>query len=242
MKESNRITLSDQAYHKYYNRNNFYSLFIGAFVESKSYIGNLISIAIGICFLLFVDISQIAEPRELLKAISAGLITYSITVIGFLIVAFTLLIVLNSSKSIFHYFAIEQSKYKRPLISILLSTFIVPIGVFILLFGVSIFLSFAIPIFGVESFRYKDKVIIFKILTGTIVALFIFSVLEFLAFFHNIFKFIVLSSYDAAKTFEQETIKERVLPDLKDSATLDRNLIEQNAREKIKKLKEDGTS
>ncbi len=235
-----KITLSDKAYYEYYNQNNFYSLFLNSLVHSKSYFGILFSLLISIFPLWFIDISHIDKPREFIFVVSNGLVTYSITIIGFLIVSFTILIILNSSLAIFRYFAIEDEKYKNPLIRVLLSVFIVPIGVFVILLILCLIINFSIPVFSVNSFEYSTKRIIFKFFIGIISFLFIYSITEFLAFFHNIYKFIVISSYDASSNFELEVIKEKgVMEKFKLKIESDKEIIIKNIEEELEKIKKD---
>jgi hypothetical protein len=145
-----------------------------------------------------------------------------------------MLMVLNTSKSFFRYFVLEDSKYKKPLIRILLSFFIIPIGVFIVLLLFSMLTSFMIPVFGTHQFTFSIKNLIFKIFIGIISFLFVFSIIELLSFFHNIYKFIVITSYDMAKNFEQEVIRKEILPGM----TLDdgSDLIVENITNKLKKM------
>jgi hypothetical protein len=213
-KDNGRITLSDEAYYKYYDHKNFISLFISSFLQSGRaiIIETGISFFIGLVCFLGIRVSYISKPREFISVVCTGMTSYSITTIGFLLVAFTMLMILNDSKSLFRYFALEDSRYKKPLIKILLSVFIIPIGVFILLLIFSMLIGFMIPVFDPQQFTYSDKEILIKIFVGFATFLFIFSIFEFLSFFHNIYKFIVITSYDMAKNFEQEVIKKEVLP------------------------------
>jgi hypothetical protein len=233
-----RITLSDEAYYKYYNEKNFVSLFISSFLG----LGRTVIIKIIVFFLLgfmcfiFIDISYIDKPREFILAVSTGMSSYSITTIGFLLVSFTMLVILNDSKSLFRYFALESSSYKKPLIKLLLSIFIIPIGVFILLMIFSMLIGFMLPIFGTQRFSYGEKNLFIKLFVGFIFSLFVFSILEFFSFFYNIYKFIVITSYDTAKNFEQDIINKTNILDKKvvDDGSAE---IEKNIRDKVDKLK-----
>jgi hypothetical protein len=211
------IILSDTAYYKYYDQGNFISLFASSFLHSgrSTVIVAAASFLLGCFCFLFVKISYINQPREFVSAVCTGMTTYSITTIGFLLVAFTLLVVLNDSKSSFSFFVIEDSKYKKPLLKVLLNIFIVPIGVFSLLLMVSMLTNFMIPVFGIHQFTYAGKNLIFKIFTGVFVFLFLFSTLEFFSFFHNIYKFIVIISYNTAKEFELDEINKLKVLDIK---------------------------
>jgi hypothetical protein len=211
-----RITLSDRAYYEYYDQGNFISLFVSSFLHSgySTIIVATTSFLLGCFCSLFVKISYIDQPREFVSAVCTGMTTYSITTIGFLLVAFTLLVVLNDSKSSFSFFAIEDSNYKKPLLKVLLNLFIVPIGVFILLLMFSMLTGFLIPVFDSHQFTYAGKNLIFKIFAGFFAFLFLFSTLEFVSFFHNIYKFIVVISYNTAKEFELDVINKLKVLDI----------------------------
>jgi hypothetical protein len=226
-----RITLSDTAYYKYYDQGNFISVFMSSFLHSGYIIiiEAMASFLFGCVCFLFVKISYINEPREFISAVCTGMTTYSVTTIGFLLVSFTMLMVLNDSKSLFRYFAIEDSSYKKPLLKILLNFFIVPIGVFILLLMFSLLTSFMLPVFGIHQFAFNTKNLIFKFFIGIVVFLFLFSILEFLSFFHNIYKFIVITSYDTAHRFEQDVINR--------SNVLDEMVCDDGSDEIIKNIK-----
>ena len=230
MRENNRISLSDKAYYKYYDHNCFFSLFVSSLLIFKFpiMIETLISLGFALTVFFVTDITLIEKPREFISIVCTGLTSYSITVIGFLLVSFTILIVLINSKSIFKYFALEDSYYKKPLVRILLSVFIIPVGVFILLFIFSISISFLLPVFGINSFNFECKRIIFRLFVSIALFLFVFSILEFLSFFHNIYKFIVISSYDMAVEYEQKIIKATVLPQIHLNKDIDKKRIIEN--------------
>jgi hypothetical protein len=235
------IILSDTAYYKYYDQGNFISLFASSFLHSghSTIIVAVASFLLGCFCFLFVKISYVSQPREFVSAVCTGMITYSITTIGFLLVAFTLLVVLNDSKSSFSFFAIEDSNYKKPLLKVLLNLFIIPIGVFSLLLMFSMLTDFMIPVFGIHQFTYVGKNLIFKIFVGFFAFLFLFSTLEFLSFFHNIYKFIVIVSYNTAKEFELDVINELKILDIEiyDDG---RDKIIKNIKEKIEMIRKEG--
>jgi hypothetical protein len=133
-----------------------------------------------------------------------------------------MLIVLNSSGSAFHYFAIEDSNYKKPLIRVLLGFFIVPIGVFIFLLIFSMLSGFLLPVLSIDRFSEKCKNVLFKVFLGCNVFLFIFSIMEFFSFFHNIYKFIVISSYTEAFDFECEVIQKEAFPSMLSTVEMDK--------------------
>jgi hypothetical protein len=232
-----RITLSDAAYYKYYNQGNFISVFTSSFLclGHTIIIETAVSFLLGCVCFLFVKISYIDQPKEFMSAVCEGMTSYSITTIGFLLVSFTMLMVLNDSKSLFRYFALEDSHYKKPLSRILLGVFIIPIGVFITLFIFSMLTGFMIPVFNTQRFTYSSKNLIFRLFVGFTTFLFVFSILEFLSFFHNIYKFIVITSYDASKTFEIDTINRLKIIDgiISDDGS---DEIKKNIEDKLRKL------
>jgi hypothetical protein len=236
-KSSDRITLSDKAYYTYYEENNFFSLFISSLVQSRSIIPVGISLCLAIAGFFLIDITHIDKPREFISVVSAGLTTYSITTMGFLLVSFTMLMILNSSKSFFRYFALEDSNYKKPLIRILLGFFIIPIGIFSFLLVFSMATNFMSPVFSVNQFNLNSKILIFKTFIGIAVFLFVLSLSELFSFFYNLYNFIVITSYDMAKNFELDIIiQSGVLSEISEDDGS--NEIKQNINEFIKRSKE----
>lgn len=230
--ENIRVTLSDKAYFKYYNYRGFFSLFVSSLLEFKLSIikETFISLSFALVGFFIVDITFIDKPREFISGICTGLTSYSITVIGFLLISFTMLIILNNTKSVFRYFALEDLKYKKPLIRMLLGVFIIPIGVFILLFLFSIIIGFLLPVFGTNYFIFEYKRVIFKLFISITLFLFTYSIWEFLSFFYNIYNFIVISSYDMAIEYEQKKIKSNVLPQLSLNEDIDEKKIIDNIK------------
>jgi hypothetical protein len=234
--KKDRLALSDKAYFTYYNQHNFFTLFASSMVQHKYGILKEIGISLvfSLCCFFFMDISQIDKPREFIAVVSTGLITYSITTIGFLLVSFSLLIVLNTSNSIFRYFSLEDSNYRKPLLKVLLSSFVIPIGVFIVLLFFSMTVSFLLPVYGINQFNYETKRFVFKCLMSIFVFLFMYSIQEFFSFFYNIYSFIVISSYNMARDYEQEVIKKNILPDMRLETDSDEEKIVKNIKETIK--------
>ncbi|MDR1488454.1 MAG: hypothetical protein LBI26_01805 [Holosporales bacterium] len=230
------LTLSDKAYFSHYSQHGFFALFVSSLIQHKYSILKEIGISLlfSLCSFLLIDISKIDRPREFIAVVSTGLTTYSITTIGFLLVSFSLLIVLNSSNSIFRYFSLEDSNYRKPLLSVLLSSFIIPIGVFIALLFFSMVISFLLPVYSINQFCYKTKRFIFKCLMGISVFLFVYSIQEFFSFFYNIYSFIVVSSHNMARDYEQEIIKETVLPGMPLETDKDKEKIIENIKKEIK--------
>ena len=213
MKKNKRVTLSDKAFFKYYDHHGFLSLFASSLIQLKSSIfkETLISLGFALIGYFAIDIMFIEKPREFISVVCSGLRNYTITVIGFLLFSFTMLMVLISSKSIFKYFALEDPKYKKPIIKILLGAFIVPVGIFIFLFIFSTVISFLLHVSAIYYLTFECKQLFFRLFASVALFLFVFSILEFFSFFYNIYIFIVKSSYDMASEYEQRIIKTTVL-------------------------------
>jgi hypothetical protein len=227
-KNNTHITLSDKAYYKYYDYKNFSFLFLSSLCQSRSFLEIIVSSVLAAVGSLAVEISYISKPREFITVVCTGLTTYSITVMGFLLISFTILIIVNSSKSAFRHFTKEDENYKAPLIRVLLGHFIIPIGIFSLLLFFSMLIGFLVPVFDVNRFGFVTKYWIFKCFLGIVIFLFIYSIFEFLSFFYNIYNFIVITSYKASSEFEQEVIKEIInnfVTDIeKDKKTIQENI------------------
>jgi hypothetical protein len=107
--------LTDQSNKKYYSEKNFFQLWLKSYYSAHNIILHSICLALSIILFFIIDISFPFKFREYISLYSDISLTYSSTIIGFLLVSFSILLSISNVRNTFSYFVNENEKYKKPL-------------------------------------------------------------------------------------------------------------------------------
>ncbi|EMY71964.1 hypothetical protein LEP1GSC199_0640 [Leptospira vanthielii serovar Holland str. Waz Holland = ATCC 700522] len=198
--------ISDKTFKKYYSERNFWIVWI----KSLSLINNKFFIILyslsNTIFITFFPFEFPFDFANLFKNLQNILFTFSITVLGFFLISFTIVASILNTKGIFKHFNDDENTYKQPLIKVLLLYFITPIGFFIL----NLIHSFILLIFQIFDLSHLNSFHLFyflsKISLSYLIIILSLSVLELVSYFYNIYQFLSLYFFLASKDYEKGLI------------------------------------
>lgn len=199
--------LSEKAFHENYAEKNFTKLWFRSYISAHSIVLHSVYLIISVVTALLIEIKLKFNFHQFIELITDLSLTYSSTIIGFLLVSFSILLSLSSVRNTFKYFVNSNPTYKKPLLKVILDHFVFPIGVFLLLLIMSFSVKLIIGYFGNFEIDVSIKSVLFRIFLGTYIFIILLSVSELISYFFNVYRFIVITSFTVAKEYEEEILK-----------------------------------
>ena len=199
-------TLSENSLQENYAEKGFASLWIRSYRSANRIWLHLVVFILSCIIGMVIPIRQPFNYRQYILLLSDITLTYSSTIIGFLLVSFSILLSLSSVKTTFNYFVKKNSRYKRPLLKVILDHFIFPIGIFLILLisSLCVKLLFGLIIFIKIGVYYKT--VFFRLFIGSSLFLILLSITELVSYFYNIYRFIIITSFSVSKEYEEEIL------------------------------------
>lgn len=217
-----------KAYNKYFKEDkNLRKLFIKALSlrynakKLKTIMFPLLSLILSISFVFLADKTLITP--DLLHETSSLIIGYSISILGFMAVAFTLVMTLANNKLSMWLFCDDKSNYNSPPIKVLLLYFCYPMTLFLMSFMFSLFiylisilnidLSQSLKMAFLSEFLINLKTYyqsINEIAFGGLLFIVFMSVFELPAFVYNLYIFIVLF-FNKMSQLQETAILEKMI-------------------------------
>ena len=205
----NLDTLSDKAYSEFYSERDFAHVWFRSYFSVHNIVLHFCFVALAIIASSIVKFSFPFNFRNYIEMFSDILLTYSSTIIGFLLVSFSILLSISNVRNHFTYFVKINKIYNRPLLKVILDHFIFPIGVFLLLLILSLMIKLFNGFCFFSHLNLSYKTHIFRLLIGGYSFLVLLSISELVSYFFNMYQFIVITSFTISKEYE-ESILERL--------------------------------
>ncbi len=234
MSKKNIETLSEKANKRFYQDKNFKSLFFSAIQASK---GKCHFFIVSGLFLIISVLLKFKYPTpfvELLNIYNDTLFNFSLTVISFLLVSFSILLGVGNNRSVFTNYRNTDNEYKMPLLKALLLHFILPAGIYLLLFILTFIIKILLPFERHFNLSLLFKVSIIKTLIFLYSTLTYLCIVELISYFYNITQFIFISNYFLSSDYESDLInkifvtKEKISKIEEDDAKeIERNILDQ---------------
>lgn len=199
-------TLSQKAHAEFYSEKGFIHVWIRSYLSARSVILHTFFLIIAISSAIFIKFSFPFSFRNYIGMFSDIILTYSSTIIGFLLVSFSILLSISNVRNNFTYFVKVNTIYKRPLLKVILDHFIFPIGVFLLLLVLSLVIKLFNGFCFFSHIVLTFKVIVFRILIGLYCFLVLLSISELISYFYNMYRFIVITSFTISKEYEESIL------------------------------------
>jgi hypothetical protein len=215
---------TQKSYESFFNKEkNFTSLVLSAFKiqfnkkKNTTIVPIIVAAIVSIIILLFMDKSILDKP--VINDLSRKIIEISVSIIGFMTIAYTLLMTIANNKLSMWLFCDTSSEYKVPPIKLLLAFFCYPISLFLMSFLVSLIVFLVstlsleikintfIPIIGRISLDISSYYGIINNITVFVLSFFVvLSLIELIPFFYNTYIFIVLYFGKLSAMQEREII------------------------------------
>lgn len=202
--------LSDKAHKEFYSEKGFLQVWIRSYFSTHNIKLHSVFFILSIVVVFFIKISYPFSFRSYIEIFSDILFTYSSTIIGFLLVSFSILLSISNVRNTFSYFVKKDKLYQQPLLKVILDHFIFPIGVFLILLIISLVIRILNSMNLFSNIRINLKVVFFKFLVFSYVFLLLLSISELIDYFFNMYRFIVITSHTISREYEEEIVKKIV--------------------------------
>lgn len=199
-------TLSEKSFLDNYAEKGFTTLWIKSYGSAKQIIIHILFLLCSVASAFFVPVSIPYSYRQFMGLVSEVMLTYSSTIIGFLLVSFSILLSLSNVRNTFSYFVKHNQIYKKPLLKVILDHFIFPIGIFLILLVGSLIVKLVLGIADFSAITLQYKEILYRIFVCIYSFLFLLSVSELVSYFFNMYRFIVITSLTVSKEYEEEIL------------------------------------
>lgn len=230
--------LSENSYREYYSEHNFTHVWFRSYLSAHSLILHSVYLIFSIAIGALVRYKYPFSFRVYVGTFSDAMLTYSSTIIGFLLVSFSILLSISSVRNNFSYFVKTNHFYKKPLLKVILDHFIFPIGVFLIILIMSLIIKLLNEFSIISNIALIYKNALFRVFISTYIFLLLLSVSELVSYFFNMYRFIVITSFTISKEYEEDILrklyisKERI-----DVLNLDDAKMISDYQEKMKKEK-----
>jgi len=196
-------TISQNTIRKYYFERTFLQIFKKSMSKEIETIITILYLSFTITFVIILCTQEtltIIKNKNILDFINI-VITFSITVFGFLLISFSILVNFVISKNIPSFFLASLNKEngsEDPKLKSILTEFILPVGLYFFLFLVSLIIRLVLLYLSEDG----NASILMIVVSSFIVSHFLLSIIELANYIYNIYATLVLMAYTSTLEVE----------------------------------------
>lgn len=198
------ISYSKNIYDRYYKSKNILDLFIISSRNGLSFRQLMLSVVIGLSGSYCLIALFKSDPFDIIVGLVPIIITSVATIIGFLLISYTIIIVHVNKQNAFKDFSQISEKKGEPPLRLILLHFIFPSILFLSLFVFSAAVQLIVNLKLTNLFEIFDARMLNSIVVNLLFTHFLYSLFEIGNYFYNIYVYISSTAKKESEAYEME--------------------------------------